>query len=478
MKTCYYELLEVLETATDTELRKAYRRKALQLHPDKNPDDVEGANARFAVVRAAYEVLLDPQERSWYDSHKALILREDDEEFDDEPTTLLPCMLLDELMRYFNPVLYTQVDDSLMGFYKVVERVFDRLAKEEVQHGKHERLSGFDRYKDDDNMGLGVSREHLLFTKFGDSHSDYSDEVRQFYAEWGLFSTVKSFNWRDEYRYSMAPDRRTRRLMERENKKVRDACRKEYNEAVRSYVQFIKKRDPRVKLGAEAVERERRAKQQREFEELAAQKRQQQLALSGKYKEQQWQTMTAEELAELELMLDNEYEALLTDLEFEEEPEDDITNEYECIICDKFFKNENQFISHENSNKHKKALKKLKWEMQKEGMELGLDELESEGESENEPDLENEPDELEPELEHELELEPVAETEKPEPTQPNEATPPVDFSTLAVDDEIDEDLQLAINSLQVSDDDDWLTPNKRTEKGNRKKEKKKKKNRK
>ena len=54
MKTCYYELLQVESTATDLELKKAYRKKALQLHPDKNPDDIEGATARFALVRAAY----------------------------------------------------------------------------------------------------------------------------------------------------------------------------------------------------------------------------------------------------------------------------------------------------------------------------------------------------------------------------------------------------------------------------------------
>lgn len=51
MKTCYYELLQVESSASETELKKAYRKKALQLHPDKNPHDVEGATARFALIR-------------------------------------------------------------------------------------------------------------------------------------------------------------------------------------------------------------------------------------------------------------------------------------------------------------------------------------------------------------------------------------------------------------------------------------------
>ena len=61
-KTSYYELLGVERTATEDELKKAYRKKALLLHPDKNRDDVERATKTFAEVQAAYEVLSDPQE--------------------------------------------------------------------------------------------------------------------------------------------------------------------------------------------------------------------------------------------------------------------------------------------------------------------------------------------------------------------------------------------------------------------------------
>lgn len=494
MKTCYYELLGVETTATDTELKKAFRRKALQLHPDKNPDDVEGANARFAVVRAAYEVLLDPQERSWYDSHKLLILREDDECFDDEPLTVLPTMLIDELMRYFNPVLYTQVDDTLMGFYKVVERVFDRLAKEEVQHGKHQNLPKFDTYKDDD---LSASEDYCLYTKFGNSHSDYLSHVRDFYNQWSQFLTVKSFNWRDEYRYLMAPDRRTRRLMEKENKKIRDSCRKEYNEAVRSFVLFIKKRDPRVKAGVEQAEKQRRVKQQQEFREQTKQRRLEQLMNTGKFEAQEWQTMTAAELEELEDLLEDEYN-VSTELEYAESEEDpDHYDEYECIICNKVFKNENQFVQHEQLNKHKKAVKKMQWEMRKEGLELGLDDEliddddnnedggdDLNGDTSNGDNLEKEEKEEKEEFKREesaVDDEMAAEetaslgddlAADAKAAEPETTVPVVELSQLEVDDDVDPDL---IGLLQNSNDnDDWSTPNKRTEKGKRKKEKRKK----
>src|SRR4051812_37745117 len=55
-------------------IKKAYRRKALELHPDRNYGDVENATIKFAEIQSAYEVLSDPQERAWYDSHRLSIL--------------------------------------------------------------------------------------------------------------------------------------------------------------------------------------------------------------------------------------------------------------------------------------------------------------------------------------------------------------------------------------------------------------------
>ncbi len=65
-KRDYYEVLDVAKTATAEEIKKAYRKKAIQYHPDKNPGDKD-AEEKFKEAAEAYEVLSDPQKREQYD---------------------------------------------------------------------------------------------------------------------------------------------------------------------------------------------------------------------------------------------------------------------------------------------------------------------------------------------------------------------------------------------------------------------------
>jgi len=67
-KRDYYEVLNVSKTATDAELKKAYRRLAMKHHPDRNTgDDSSKAEEKFKEAKEAYEVLSDAQKKSAYD---------------------------------------------------------------------------------------------------------------------------------------------------------------------------------------------------------------------------------------------------------------------------------------------------------------------------------------------------------------------------------------------------------------------------
>ena len=63
----YYKILGISSSASDAEIKKAYRKLAMQYHPDKNPGKEEWANQRFKEINEAYGVLGDPEKRKQYD---------------------------------------------------------------------------------------------------------------------------------------------------------------------------------------------------------------------------------------------------------------------------------------------------------------------------------------------------------------------------------------------------------------------------
>ncbi|KAM0717558.1 hypothetical protein Q7P37_007410 [Cladosporium fusiforme] len=338
-KTSYYELLGVQRQATEEELKKAYRRKALELHPDRNFGDEEKATKTFAEVQAAYEVLSDPQERAWYDSHESSILRGDSAGGEDAPSYQNVRMTsaddLARMVRKFNSNV--EFTDSPSGFFGFVRETFDQLATEEEAAAQWEDVD---------------VRE---YPTFGHKDDEHDDVVKQFYNAWANFATVKSFAWRDKYRLSEAPDRRVRRLMEKENNAARQDGIREFNEAVRVLVAFIRKRDPRYTPNTQSE-----ADRQKALCDAAATQRAraraQNEAKIGEEAVPEWSKFREEdELEESE----------------EEEQEQEII---ECVACDKQFKSERQYEAHEKSKKHQKAVHALQRKMKKDNAHFDLDE--------------------------------------------------------------------------------------------------------
>src|ERR1700692_667312 len=69
IKRDYYEVLSVSRTATQDEIKSAYRKAALKWHPDRNPQQKEQAEGKFREATEAYSVLSDSSKRAAYDRY-------------------------------------------------------------------------------------------------------------------------------------------------------------------------------------------------------------------------------------------------------------------------------------------------------------------------------------------------------------------------------------------------------------------------
>lgn len=66
-KRDYYEILGLAKTASEDEIKQAYRKLAIKFHPDRNPENVKESEEKFKEMKEAYEHLSDPEKRKQYD---------------------------------------------------------------------------------------------------------------------------------------------------------------------------------------------------------------------------------------------------------------------------------------------------------------------------------------------------------------------------------------------------------------------------
>lgn len=329
---CHYELLGVSQTAAAEEIKKAYRAKALQLHPDKNPHRIQEATELFAKIQNAYQVLSDPQERAFYDRHRESILRKGTaSRLAEDGYTV------EDLMPFFNTAAFSGYGDDDRGFFAVYRNLFAFL--EDLEEEAAEEESRFNNTR------------HVRgsFTSFGSKNTPYEPSLKTFYDKFLHFSSCRPFYEADNYDDSYAENRRHRRAIDKENQRFRDNMRREYNETVRNLAAWIRKRDPRwheyQKLRAE----EREAAEARRKQEL----RQKRAEQAEAYVAPDW---AVDHYLDEELMM-----KMLEKLQLEEDGEHDKTDtaeedefdEYYCIVCKKVFRNQKQWKNHEQSKKHR-----------------------------------------------------------------------------------------------------------------------------
>jgi len=345
---CHYEVLGVERKADDAELKKSYRKLALKFHPDKNPDDPEGAKQTFQLIQQAYDVLSDPQERAWYDNHReSILLGGLGEKVEDNGI---------DLFQYFSASCFKGFGDDEMGFYGVYNEVFNTLIKEDMD------------FIDEEDSDFEVP-------VFGKSTDDYEEIGTAFYAYWSGYSTPRSFSWLDKYDTRQGENRWVKRKMEKENKTLRDKARKERNETVRNLVTFVKKRDKRFeafrkKLEERAVEN---AKKTKDFQKKQREERKK--LMENVSTEGFGMKAMEDELKQLEGCYsdsdssEGEYDSSGSDVDEDDDEaagedggELDFSNMY-CVACDKMFKTEGARDNHDNSKKHKENIEVLKAEM-------------------------------------------------------------------------------------------------------------------
>jgi DnaJ family protein A protein 5 len=294
--TDYYELLEVPETATPDDIKKAYRRAAMKWHPDRNHGNEIEATRVFQLVEHAYGVLSDEHERAWYDGHR----QNDDSE---QTATKVDINGLRHASAYFG------FGAGPRDFYTVFGSAFSTLAAEDKCDAP----------------------------PFGDAASPWPS-VSAFYDFWSCFTTKRSFAFVEVYNLRDAPNAAIRRAMKQDNEKAKQRAESNFVASVRELAQYVRKRDPRVAEQIRLVEEQRAARRAADDARRFAE-------------HQRVQAEIDHGPADVGIRYTDDDLSYVK--QFDEDPSE--ADKWSCPICRNRIKGEAAFRTHCRSKKHKKA---------------------------------------------------------------------------------------------------------------------------
>ena len=294
----------------------------MELHPDRNLDDIENKTRLFAEVQSAFEVLSNSQDRAWYDAHRDSILGVDEEVVEGSSASQ-NVMTTKEIVGFLDNHGYRLDKVYLTKLYEMIRDFYDSL-------GEVERLAAESRGQEAPNQPL-----------FESETREPSDVPINFYSYWSNFYTFQNFAWVCLFRTQGAQDRRTRRLMEKENQRLRDQKIREFNGAVRSLTVAIRK-----KLGpGHASDLVTGAERNEQLHNAS-------LAQAAKSRSENLKNVSHSEIPDWAKIEDcDESEASYS------RAEEKVIQL--CQPCRKTFKTSNQLVSHERSKKHLKMIKNL-----------------------------------------------------------------------------------------------------------------------
>ena len=404
---CHYAVLGVARGATEDDIRKAYRRLVIALHPDKaqqRGEDPEKATEAFREVQAAYECLYDEQERAYYDANRDAILRgEDPDDYVEEPPTPKkrrgrakrdPEDVWDafeaELWPFFSREAFAEFDDSESEQVIVTEdsltKTISRILLVGVQAAQRlapflnflwtplERFcvraattttttppgffpcyrDAFERVNAAERLASQANGAVFeVLPAFGGSGTAWP-QVHRFYAAARSFRSCRGFREAepDSLReaFDAAFDRKERRRVEKQLAACRTEARRAYESQVRKLADFCRRRDPRVALRRRQVA-EAEAREAEEAERRAEEAR------------RLFQEKRAAWLRERAAEVKDEPEGARfdpdDDVVVESEEEDAVEEEeVRCEVCDKAFGSAAALARHCSSKPHRAALKR------------------------------------------------------------------------------------------------------------------------
>lgn len=300
----YYQLLDIPRDASTDEIKKAYRKAALQWHPDRNIENLEVSTRNFQLIEHAYATLIDAQKRDNYDK-----------KIKNYQVEKRGSSAIDFSKYEFDADLFRKhgitdgYKDTYYGFFSVIGRKFyDYAKKEDIQDSA---------------------------PTFGFSDSEFQ-HVDDFYKYWLVFSSSLIFDTLDAD-LGRAANASIRRAWAKNNRKNSEIALRQYNDTVRQLANFAKSWDPRLKRFQEIIKAERHQKKMMEEEKRNIERQ--------------------EFLKSMEEYQNDAIERARNNLVVEPEA---TSYDWECEFCQKRIRTGRAFVAHCKTKLHRRNTAKLR----------------------------------------------------------------------------------------------------------------------